>query len=60
MLNKNAEIVVSEKKVPMKDEVREQFKLYTKECIKSAKKPLEHLAETLIDRVIYWVIAVLG
>ena len=60
MLNKNAEIVVSEKKVPMKDEVREQFKLYTKECIQSVKKPLEHLAESLIDRVICWVIDAVG
>jgi hypothetical protein len=60
MQNQNAEIVVSEKKAPMKDEVREQVKLYTKECIRSAKKPLEHLAESLIGRIIDWVIDAVG
>ena len=60
MLDKNTEIVVSEKKVTIKDEVRAQFKLYTKECIQSTKKPLEHLAESFIERIICWVIDAVG
>lgn len=60
MQNKNAEIVVSEKKVPMKDEVCEQCKLYRKECIRSAKKPLVRLTESLIERIIDWVVDAVG
>ena len=60
MPNKNAELVASEKKAPIKDEVREQLLLYTKECIWLVKKPLAHLAESFIDRVISFVIDALG
>ena len=56
MQNKETEIVVTEKKVPMNVKVREQVKLYMNECVRAAEKPLMHLAEDLIGRMIDWFI----
>lgn len=60
MQKKDTEIIVSEKKVPMKDVAREQVDLYLKDCAQAAKKPLKRLVDILIDRMIDWVIDAVG
>ena len=60
MQNKETEIIVTEKRVPMKDVAREQINLYLIDCARAAKKPLTRLVDNLIDRMIDWVIDAVG
>lgn len=56
MMHNETEIVVSEKNVPMKDDIRKQAKLCAKECLRASKGPLGKFAEVLIWRLIDLVI----
>ena len=60
MQNKETEIIVANKTVPMKDDIRNQAKLCAKKCLQASKEPVGNFVESLIWRLIDLVIDAVG